>query len=385
MDKLASTRASKTRPAALVPAQRVGDGATPGGVTYADADAPRLTVELKPFAYVDPFANDQYAAVLREVRRLEQIAAEFYGDQAGPDRARLSTIDLTNPATREWTEAVPSSADWLELVPTAAALDVLYDPESAHYPSGKQIDPAMTTWLRNAADAHGIRSRAQVMRHLLLEQADQSADTLHWLSLACGAAQPVLETMAEIALERPVPHAVLADADPHALALARGYADARGLSGNITTVMANVLDRRGFEKLPSSLLGRMPFLRKTTGWIEQFDAVDAVGLLEYLQAEDWSYAYNGVIKTNKTMAGAITFLRNAYECVKPGGMLVVGNMLDTHPTLGFTMDVIQWPHIQPRSIEQMIEIFGAAGISGHLDVHLPSDGVYAVYVVRKPA
>lgn len=399
MDQLASEQVDQAVAATVLPGQRLYDGmvestseaAVVVGVPDQRTSA-LFSVDRIPFRYSDAYANQSLAAVQEETRRLERIAADFYGDQAGPTRKRLSDIDLDNPATREWTTTVPTSADWLELVPTAAALDVLYDPESSQYPSGKPIDPQMTEWLRNAADAHGIRSRAQVMRKVLLDQAKTHQATgdglLRWLSLACGAAQPILETMAEIATPQPIqhtpPHAVLADADPKALGLARNYATRRGLSASITPILANVLDRRGFETLPGSLLGRMPFLRKSTGWIEQFDAVDAVGLLEYLQEDDWSYAYNGVMKTNKVMAGAVTFLRNAYACVKPGGMLVVGNMLDTHPTLGFTMDVIQWPHIQPRSIEEMLDIFEAAGLFGHVEVHLPSDGVYAVYIVRKP-
>lgn len=91
----------------------------------------------------------------------------------------------------------------------------------------------------------------------------------------------------------------------------------------------------------------------------------------------------GEVVQGSGKAGAVTFVRNAFACVRPGGMLITGNMLDTHPQLGFTMDVIQWPHIQPRSTAEMLDIFEAAGIRGHVDVHLPSDGVYAVYVLRK--
>lgn len=114
-----------------------------------------------------------------------------------------------------------------------------------------------------------------------------------------------------------------------------------------------------------------------------FDAVDAVGILEYLQPDDWIYTYRGVITTRRKQAGVVTFLRSAFECVKPDGTLIVGNMLDTHPQLSFTMDVVQWTHIQPRSIQQMLAIFAAAGLTEHVDVYLPSDGVYAIYAVHK--
>jgi len=117
---------------------------------------------------------------------------------------------------------------------------------------------------------------------------------------------------------------------------------------------------------------------------EGYDAVDAVGILEYLKPDDWRYAYGNVIRTRRPMAGAVTFLANAYELVRPGGLLVFGNMLDTHPQLAFTLNVIQWPHVQPRSIEQVCTLMARAGIVGGVEIHLPTGGVYALYVVRKP-
>lgn len=59
-------------------------------------------------------------------------------------------------------------------------------------------------------------------------------------------------------------------------------------------------------------------------------------------------------------------------------------MLPTHPQLGFTLNVIQWPHIQPRSVEEVGSLIDDAGLDGERSVYLPDDGVYAVYVVRKP-
>lgn len=328
-----------------------------------------FTVAQHSFSFDDPFVDEDLPRITAEVRELERIAAEFYGEDAGRHRRRLSKIDLANPATARWIGFAPSTEHWLSTIPTAAALDVLYDPNSGAYPSGVPMDEGSRSIFRNVADAQGIRSRAAVMRAVLLEQAMAAPHPLRWLSLACGAAQPVIATMAEIArrADAGAPNAVLADADTQALRLASRYADEHDLRHHTEIVKANVLDRHGFRK-----------------WEGKFDAVDAVGLLEYLKPQNWSYTYRGVIHSRRTMAGAETFLRNAYACVKPGGMLVVGNMLDTHPQLGFTMDVVQWPHIQPRSIGEMLDIYEGAGLFGHVDVYLPTDGVYAVYVVRKP-
>lgn len=176
----------------------------------------------------------------------------------------------------------------------------------------------------------------------------------------------------------PIPEVTLADLDAKALRFASVYAADRGLTRSIKTVRMNVLRRQGFGTI-RSWLG----VNRTTGWLNSFDVVESVGLLEYLQAADWHYTYNGIVSTKRHLARAVTYLRNAFECVRPGGLLIVGNMLDTHPQLGFTLDVVQWPHIQPRSIADMRSIIGKAGIKGEVEAHLPNDGVYAIYAIRK--
>ncbi|GAB3587017.1 class I SAM-dependent methyltransferase [Calidifontibacter terrae] len=340
-----------------------------------------LSVRRHAFDYLDPAANEKQAVILEELRFLEAMAEGYYGSESGHLRKRRSGIDFANPATARLIAQAPAVEHWLSLVPTAAALDPAYNPDSFCFPGGVPIDEATREWLRNSADGQGIRSRAAVMRKVLLEEVATSTAPTQWLSLACGAAQPVLSTMDETAASgHPVPNVTLADLDKKALRLAVTYAVRHGLADRTQTVRANVLDRQGFGRR-----GCFPGGSRPSPWLGAFDAVDAVGLLEYLKADDWTYTYNGIIKSRKVLAGAVTFLRNAFSCVKPGGLLLVGNMLDTHPQLGFTMNVLQWPHIQPRSVHEMLTIFGAAGLSGQLNIYLPSDGVYAVYVLRKNA
>jgi cyclopropane fatty-acyl-phospholipid synthase-like methyltransferase len=77
-----------------------------------------------------------------------------------------------------------------------------------------------------------------------------------------------------------------------------------------------------------------------------FDLVEAIGLMEYLGALDWTFRYGRLVASRKRLAGAVTLFRNAYELVRPGGVLVFANMLVSHPQLAFTLNVVQWPHIQ---------------------------------------
>lgn len=339
----------------------------------------------------DPFIDERFAYVNSEVDRLAKAGAGYYdSDGMGAiGRKRTSTIDMDNPATKELISLLPSVADWIATVPTAAALHPLYRPDSTHLPNGAVLDENIGDWFRNIADARGMRSRGEVMKGVLESEARDATASQKWLSLACGAAQPVFSVLEKLQNDDvALPVVTLADLDKDALAHARTYAADNELGSQIETKRLNVLRRDGLSyrredslagAAKSSLLrlrGRLP--------AEAYDAVDAVGILEYLKRPDWKYSYKGVVTTSQKMAGAEHFLQNAYELVKPGGLLIIGNMLDTHPQLDFTLNVIQWPHIQPRSTDEMTDIFNTVGIEGDVDIYKPSDGVYALYGIRKP-
>lgn len=342
----------------------------------------------------DEFVNEKFEHINDQVARLTDIANDYYqqGPASGVDvgRKRTSFIDMENPATRELAQMLPSVIDWIDTVPTAAALHPLYEPESTYLPNGKKLDENIGDWFKNIADARGIRGRAEVMQGLLERESHDGQEGQKWLSLACGAAQPVFSVLEKLDNEGevPLPHVTLADIDKNALSLAEGYAASHGLETQIDTKRLNVLRRQGlaYAREPGIAGIAKSALLRSKGRLqpEEFDAVDAVGIFEYLKRPDWEYNYNGVISTKQKMAGAETFLQNSYELVKPGGILIVGNMLDTHPQLGFTLNVIQWPHIQPRSVEDMVDIINKVGLEGEVDVYKPSDGVYALYSIRKP-
>lgn len=160
------------------------------------------------------------------------------------------------------------------------------------------------------------------------------------------------------------------DFDKKALKLSRSISRQFGVA-NFRTIRANILDSKMLKKL----------LGKT-----QADVVEILGLFEYLKPDDWIFRYHKVVvRGSKKLAGAKTFLNLAYSFVKPGGILIFGNMLTSHPHLDFTLNVVQWPHIQPRTTREVIDIIEQAGLEGEykLEIYLPDDGVYAVYVLRK--
>jgi cyclopropane fatty-acyl-phospholipid synthase-like methyltransferase len=191
----------------------------------------------------------------------------------------------------------------------------------------------------------------------------------------------------------------LVDADRRALSRANEYADQRGVADAIQTIRTNILHQEGinaeFERNEVPVFAVDAIRRVITNLTgeehlqtpryEGYDIVEAVGIVEYLGDEDRPFVYSKVVDSeDEMMAGARTFLKNAYRFVRPGGLLVFGNMLDTHPQLGFTLDVIQWPHVQPRSINSVVKLLDEAGVEGETDVYTPADGAYAIYKVRKP-
>ncbi|MNN23232.1 hypothetical protein D3C81_1366230 [compost metagenome] len=69
--------------------------------------------------------------------------------------------------------------------------------------------------------------------------------------------------------------------------------------------------------------------------------------------------------------------------MKPGGAVIVSNMLTTSPQIDFILRCIGWANIYPRTLQQLQDIHLAAGIPAeNVTVIVPKDGVYAVMEVR---
>lgn len=342
---------------------------------------------IHPVPMRDRYQTQSHEEVVAELEELTGMG--FHGDcdlNAAIGRQR-TRIDDTNPATCELIARVPGVEDWLELIPTAAALDLLYDPSIERLANGKPVSPAVRDWACNILDAHGIRSRGEIVQDILtkqaIDQASLGATEQQWVSLACGAAQPVCQALRHIKESgNPTPRVTLVDLDRSALRAAQTYAQAMKVKQSIDVRCMNILRPQGLA-LPAvdaqtNVAARA--LRRQVG-LEgaAYDAVDAVGILEYVPE---------VLSDESPTAlqvDAATFLANAVQLVKPGGLLLIGNMRDTHPQLGFTLNVVQWPHIQPRSIETMQRIAGVAGLGDwQVDVYCPDDGVYALYAMRRP-
>lgn len=342
---------------------------------------------IHPVPTCDRYQTSSYERITVELEELAGMG--FHGDcdlnaVIGRQRTR---IDDTNPATRELIARVPGVEYWLELVPTASALDLLYDPSIEQLANGKPVSPVVRDWACNILDAHGIRSRGEIVQDILarhiIDQASLGAAEQQWVSLACGAAQPVCHALRHIKESgNPTPRVTLVDLDRSALRAAQTYAQTMEV-GQFTNVRCmNILRPQGVvspEVDMQTNVAARALRRRVDLEAAAYDAVDAVGILEYVP-EVLSDEGPTALQVD-----AATFLAHAAQLVKPGGLLLVGNMRDTHPQLGFTLNVVQWPHIQPRSIETMQRIAGAAGLGDwRVDVYCPDDGVYALYAMRRP-
>ena len=298
---------------------------------------------IHPVSTCDRYQTSSYRRITAELEELAGMG--FHGDcdlNAAIGRQR-TRIDDTNPATCELIARVPGVENWLELIPTASALALLYDPNIEQLANGKPVSPAVRDWVCNILDAQGIRSRGEIVQDILarhaIDQASPGTAEQQWVSLACGAAQPVCQALRHIKDSgNAMPHVTLVDLDRSVLRAAKTYAQTAEVEQFIDILRMNILRPQGVvlpavdaqTNVAARALRRQVGLEAAT-----YDAVNAVGILEYVP-EVLLGKGSTVLQVD-----AATFLANAAQLVKPGGLLLVGNMRDTHPQLGFTLNVVQ--------------------------------------------
>lgn len=265
-----------------------------------------------------------------------------------------------NPFTEQlYTNPNCTMARWRRAIPGAEALLPLYEVGS-HLPDGTPIDDHAADLFQFAADARGIRSRAAAMTWVVENHVAKypQDNRVQWLSLACGAAVPAFRTVRDLQAEGRDVQVTLIDQDAQALDLALHQAERHEIPRHSLVLhRQNVLHR---SRLHQTLDPK------------RFHVAEGLGIFEYF------------VNDVRKRTGAQSFLQVAYELVEPGGLLVVSNMLSTHPQLAFTLIAIQWPYIWPRSVPEIVQIVREAGIpDDEVQIFLPDDGVYAVVAINK--
>src|SRR5690606_8431549 len=128
---------------------------------------------------------------------------------------------------------------------------------------------------------------------------------------------------------------LVVDHDPLALATTVSLARGAGLGDRVTPLRKNLLKTPPIDYLD-----------------EQVDLVDLVGVFEHLPSGRLGYRIAGNV------------LAAAAEAVRPGGLILLGNMLDARPQQRFFDSV--WPRLQQRTMHQVLALAQEAGIDAEL-------------------
>ncbi|TNV20042.1 class I SAM-dependent methyltransferase [Buttiauxella sp. B2] len=327
----------------LIPGSVPGDLAIKH-VTYSDIsdDWPMKSQVLQ---HIDEI-NDQLT------NDLTLEAPEVFLDSEGKRRIRCK-----NKHSEQAFRERPALEEWrCQLVPTALSLWAVQHPLAERLISGREVDSNSRSWFIHANDAQGVRSRAKVMAAIADNHINNSVSG-NWVSLACGAAVPVLRTLRGAKLRAQKFTLLLIDHDRQSLKFARGLATQYGL-----------VEGHHFQLLMRNLFDRMVASDKLVQELGEYSAelVDGLGIFEYFSAPE-----------------AVHFIRHALRLVKPGGVLIISNMLATSPQLAFLLRCIGWPTLYPRTLLEIRDIVLAAGVDlKNVTVTLPNDGVYAVLEIN---
>lgn len=213
-------------------------------------------------------------------------------------------------------------------------------------------------------DGIGLRSRQHIYADLLVQQAMKTEeDKLHIISLGSGASVPNIEASQKIESETGK-HIdwQLFDLDPDALFHAHRMTSKAGLSLSTFDFGPTSIDPRA-----PGFLGRS-YIAARHVEDESLDAVDALGLWEYL-----------------TFNQGVAFLQMMYPKLKPGAPMIISNMRSKRPHPKYNMVAVGWPDVIMRSDEDLLDIVHEAKIpTEQVRITTPADGVYAVMEVRKP-
>lgn len=220
------------------------------------------------------------------------------------------------------------------------------------------VADAPLAFMRACLDAAAIRSRAAAASFMVTERLDRwDGRAVRMASLACGAAKPIARMSTEI-IDRgyEVESLTLLDRDPLALAAGRAVAEAAAPNLPVDVVLSDLLvlsEMRAIDLL-SVLEGRRQ------------DVVEMLGLFEYLPDPF-----------------AIDLLRRAGAGLRENGLIVFANMLTPRPEQDVFTDVIQWPAVIQRSMDDVLDLVEAAGYPPHSVSIVVPEGelIYQIVVI----
>ncbi len=224
--------------------------------------------------------------------------------------------------------------------------------------------PRFDEFITYGTDGLGIRSRKQIVTHVVVEFVRRQiaahtplVEPAVMVSIGCGTAVPVFDIARDLKILGIKPELVLVDQDPIALAFAMELARQRNLLDHVEIHCTRLFDRRSRPvDIARILKGRTPLL------------IEDTGLREYLP--DTMYK---------------TLTTSSWQALAAGGLLVSGNMNRNRPQAEVLNGLIGWqPKVFARTLEDAARLHVRAGIDlSELRACVGKDGVYTVYVAEK--
>jgi predicted O-methyltransferase YrrM len=291
---------------------------------YGSGDTHTLADGVNPEVYDEPLFNGKSAA---------ELLREKHNNSEEAEAILRNHVAYASTAMDEETGAFPGSRDFLVGVIDSRAVQTRAD-----------------TAVRMAKERIASRPEQFTGRELVCA------------SLACGSAGPVYELARSLSENGTrIGKLILVDNDPMALASAISLARSQGVEDRIEYHRKNL-----FRNNLTSYMGR-----------ESVDFVDLLGLIDYFPVE--IPGNNG--KVHYPLKALLEDVRNV---MRPGGMVLVGNMLNKRPQQRFFEKV--WPNLQQRGIREMLSIIASAGYDpSKVQVRIPGrEGVYAIYGIPIP-
>lgn len=191
--------------------------------------------------------------------------------------------------------------------------------------------------MQGTLDGRAIRTRALAAAGLLGESLSARTAPVTMASLACGAAGPAVDILADLhARGVAVDGLTMLDRDPLALAVASEVTNQRDPGVPVRLLLNDLVDLERFEAIDlAAVLGP-----------ESMTAVEMLGLFEYLPDQL-----------------AVSLLQHVAAALEPGGLIVFANMLTPRPEQDVFEHVIQWPSLFQRRADQVLDLIEAAGFS----------------------
>jgi len=308
------------------------------------------SVELRRVAVGDISTPEGKKAMLEKVEVGNQILKD-HPEWPIPDRDKDGP-EPSNPVSREFFRG--TMLYWkLHNVPYAEALFPLQRPDDAgrFIPGGFVDEHAMDIFI-NHEDSIAIRTRGAIHEELVSKKVIAS-DQEEFVAVAAGAGAgvPNIDTTVKVK-------------EQYGKRITWTMLDTR------YTSLEEAVKLAAEAGIPPEDIKtqRADYRRAFRGEDESVDIFDMLGLWEYLPREQ-----------------CVEVVREAYRLLKPEGVFIASNMLTTRPNLDFHQRGVEWPYVEPREFDDLVDIIAEAGIDlGHVTMTISDEGVYAVIEIRKP-